>query len=189
MNQYGITDYFSTLNVPSSVRAQVQAAFSSPAQSTQANLALSNTNPEAFRVAAQDAFVEFLKLFQMNGVVWFNSPNYKGYHTGQDQQGPNAFSPKTGATTFQQTNRNNDVMTRGYVAFQFRQNVYLGYFKSLSWTQDAEKPFSWNFQFAFQVEKTISALFYPNATVTRPTQVVQGFQSPGTLTLPPPPEI
>ena len=121
----------------------------------------------AFRVAAQDAFVEFLKLFQMNGNVWFFNPNYKGSYTGQDQQGPNAWSESTGATSFEQVARNNDVMTRGFVAMKYKNNVYLGYFKSLSWSQDAEKPFSWNFNFTFQVERTYSALYWPNLGVTQ----------------------
>jgi len=45
----------------------------------------------------------------------------------------------------------------------YRNNLYLGYFKSLSWTMDAEKPFQWIFHFTFQVEKTLTAYYYPIA--------------------------
>ena len=116
---------------------------------------------EAFRVAAQDCFVEFLKLFQMNGNVWYWTPNYTGSTTGQDQHSPNAWSPQTGVSTHMQHARNNDVMTRGYVALKYRATTYLGYFKSLTWTQDATSPFQWKFNFAFQAERTIAAQYYP----------------------------
>lgn len=43
----------------------------------------------------------------------------------------------------------------------YRNNKYLGYFKSLSWTMDAEHPFQWKFNFTFQVERTLTAYFYP----------------------------
>jgi hypothetical protein len=131
---------------------------------------------KAFRVAAQDAFIEFLKLFQMNGNVWYHSEGYASGNNGKnitnlgiigqtEQNSPTAWSRKTGTTSFQQHSRNNDVMTRGYVAMRYRNNVYLGYFKSLSWTQDADNPFQWKFNFSFQVEKTYTALYYPNVQV------------------------
>lgn len=148
---------------------------------------LNNPN-EAFRVAAQDAFVEFLKLFQMNGNVWYHSDSYaNGTNLGTigqtEQTAPTAWSSKTGATSFQQHSRNNDVMTRGYVAMKYRNNVYLGYFKSLSWTQDADSPFQWKFNFTFQVEKTYTALYFPQFTL--PPAVSTSF--PFAQTTPPPP--
>ena len=144
---------------------------------------LNNPN-EAFRVAAQDAFVEFLKLFQMNGNIWFNSTSYAngtnlGVINGQEQVSPNAWSTKTGSSSFQQHSRNNDVMTRGYVSMRYRNNIYLGYFKTLSWTQDAESPFQWKFQFSFQVEKTYTALYTANTTVTS----TQNFEPNGASSL------
>jgi len=179
MNQFGITDYFSVANVSDDMKDQVTSGLinqiiptlagpdttiSSPDQLysmvVQKN-ATQNSN-EAFRVAAQDAFVEFMKLFQMNGNVWFQSPSSQGDQTGKDQTGVNAWSQRLGTSTFQQSARNNDVLSRGYVEMQFRNNIYLGYFKSLSWVQDAEKPFSWSFNFTFQVERTIAALIYPS---------------------------
>jgi len=167
MNQYGLTDWFSTAQINDEIAALVGKAFSSNPD-TESEIA---QNPEAYRVAAQDAFVEFLKLFQMNGNVWYQSPNYTGSLTGQEQQYPSGWSKKVGATTFQQNSRNNDVMARGYVAMKYRNNIYLGYFKSLSWTQDAENPFQWKFQFAFQVERTYSSLYYPNYQATTPVPV------------------
>ena len=121
-------------------------------------------NSEAYRVAAQDAFVEFLKLFQMNGLVWYNTPAdaQASFLNGQTQSTPAAWSPQSGATQFQQNARNNDVRSKGYVVMKYRNNQYLGYFKSLSWTMDAEKPFQWTFDYQpFQVERTLTALYYP----------------------------
>lgn len=174
MNQYGLTDYFSIANAPSDVIDQVESAFT--AINSTGDLALL-TQSEAFRVAAQDAFVEFLKLFQMNGTVYYYNEAYAtaingtGQNLGTisetEQTAPTAWSPTTGATSFQQHSRNNDVMTRGYVSMRYRNNVYLGYFKSLSWTQDAESPFQWKFNFTFQVEKTYTAIYYPNTQVSQ----------------------
>ena len=142
-----------------------------------------NVPDEAFRVAAQDMFVEFLKLFQMNGSVWYHSTAYAngvgkngkfnasnlGVIGQTQQEAPTAWSFKTGASSFQQHARNNDVMTRGYVAMNYRNNVYLGYFKSMTWTQDAESPFQWKFQFSFQVEKTYTSLYFARATAQFPS--------------------
>jgi hypothetical protein len=152
-----------------------------------AKLNLSNPS-EAFRVAAQDAFVELLKLFQMNGNIWFHSQSYaNGTNLGTigqtQQEAPTAWSRKAGATSFQQHARNNDVMTRGYVAMRFKNNVYLGYFKTLSWTQDAESPFQWKFNFTFQVEKTYTALYFsqPKFVTNAPSPI------PISIAPPPPP--
>jgi hypothetical protein len=114
-------------------------------------------------VAAQDAFTEFLKLFQMNGVVWYqpNPVRSDGVIDGTQQYTPTAWIPSQGTTSFQKNARSNDVLSKGYVLMKYRNNTYLGYFKSLAWTIDAEKPFSWNFNFTFQVERTITALYYP----------------------------
>jgi hypothetical protein len=205
MNQFGITDFFSVANVTDDVKQLVQSGFArtfagningvSSGTSTGAVQVFNVTNAQAdniiskisvdpktaFRVAAQDAFIEFLKLFQMNGNVYFRSLNYKGSYTGQDQQNFNAWSEKTGATSFEQVARNNDVMTRGFVAMRYRNNIYLGYFKSLSWTQDADKPFSWDFNFVFQVERTVTSLNWPNAGVTQFVPQVTTLPIEGTI--------
>ena len=173
LNQYGLTDYFSTANVPDSVKNAVrQVFFHNATKNPNAGRSALDSSliniPEALRVAAQDAFIEFLKLFQMNGNVWYHTQNYQGVLSDQEQQSPNAWSPKVGSSSFQQHSRNNDVMTRGYIAMRYRQNIFLGYFKSLNWTQDANKPFSWDFSFEFQVEKTYSAVYWPSTPAPNP---------------------
>ena len=171
LNQIGLTDWFSTTSTSVGMSNNKAALMlTTLLQKSSPNI----TTP--LRVAAQDAFVEFLKLFQMNGVVWFTSDSYTGYTTGENQLSPNAWSQKAGASTFQQGARNNDVKARGYVAMKIRNNVYLGYFKSLSWTQDASKPFHWNFEFTFQVEKTVVSMYYPQggSTTTSTTPAFNG---------------
>lgn len=171
MNQFGLTDFFSVANMTDDVAQLVSNGFRHTAgggiQATADNIVGSlnlNDPSEAFRVAAQDAFVEFLKLFQMNGNVWHYTASYQGGLSGQDQVRPNAWAPQKGISTFMEHSRNNDVMTRGYIGMKYRNTVYLGYFKALSWTQDADKPFQWNFNFYFQVERTYSALYVANYT-------------------------
>jgi hypothetical protein len=158
MNQYGVTDYFSTAKTTDDIATKVGMAFSNDPDVEQTIA----TNPEAYRVAAQDAFVEFLKLFQMNGNVWYSSStNNDSTQLNQSQVAPAVWQANSGATNFQQNSRNNDVRSKGYVVMTYRNNKYLGYFKSLSWTMDADKPFQWNFNFTFQVEKTLTALYVP----------------------------
>jgi hypothetical protein len=163
MNQAGITDLFSTTK--------------SPAGMANTGVAVNGANKgmfdpsEAYRVAAQDAFMEFMKLFQMNGVTWFHR-DYQAYQSPRNstQVDDNAWSQVAGASTAQQNARNNDVLNRGYISMNYKNNQFFGYFKSLSWTQDAEKPFSWDFNFVFQVERTFTALYYPSsATPPQPT--------------------
>jgi hypothetical protein len=116
---------------------------------------------EAMRVAAQDAFVEFLSLFKMNGNVWYHNDRYQ--NTGQDltQAGTSLYSSTTGISNTQMNARNNDILTRGYVTMRYKSNTYYGFFKSLSWQMSAEKPFQWTFSFVFQVERTINQLYLP----------------------------
>jgi hypothetical protein len=156
MNQLGLTDLLSLSGTPSAIEQSVLAAFSS--KSMEAAL----TSDGMFRVAAKDAFIEFLFTFKNNGIVWFQNPNYTGYTSEQMQLGPNAWSPQTGTSSFQNQGRRNDVMTRGGVAMYYRNSVYYGYFKSFNWTEDAEKPFSWNFTFVFCVERTITCVNRPD---------------------------
>lgn len=117
----------------------------------------------AFRVAAQDAFAEFLALFKMNGNVWFwNQLWNTGTGDTRDWAQIDAWSPVLGLNTTQINARNNDVLTRGGVIMSYRNYTFQGYFKSLQWTMDANTPYLWNFNFVFQVEKTIGAEFYPS---------------------------
>jgi len=137
-----------------------------------------SVSADSFRVAARDAFAEFLWLFKNNGSVWFRSSGYtgitdafaasqvdalaaanaavrQGFTTNsQSQLGPDAWSSTTGQSTFQTVNSRNDVMTRGHVVMYFRNAAYAGYFKSLTWSLDATSPFRWNFTFVFAVEST-----------------------------------
>jgi hypothetical protein len=115
----------------------------------------------ALRVAAQDAFAEFLALFKMNGNVWFWDRLYKMGVSEMYDSGPAAWSEKMGVTSMQMHAKNNDVITRGYVVMKFKANTYMGYFKNLSWTMDAETPFQWTFNFTFQVERTLNQLYLP----------------------------
>jgi hypothetical protein len=166
MNQSGVTDFLSLSNVSTQVQNEVIQAFSSnstsPGQLNQveANAAL---NDGFFRVAAKDAFVEFLSLFKMNGTTWFQSQTYTGYTTGTQQVATDVWSPQTGSTTAQNAARRMDVMTRGSVAMNFRSTTYFGYFKTLSWTMDAEHPYRWIFNFVFQVESTLVGVVVPTA--------------------------
>jgi hypothetical protein len=179
MNQFGLTDFFSVADVSDDLKTLVTSGalfreneLTNDGAVTGRNVTALSTfdtllaqratqNPQAaFRVAAQDAFVEFLSLFKMNGNVWFYNKDYQvGGLVDHDQQSPSAWSPQTGTSSTQTHARNNDVMTRGYVTMKLRANTYLGYFKSLSWTIDAKNPYQWNFNFVFQVERTINILF------------------------------
>jgi hypothetical protein len=139
------------------VDAAVRQGFATPRVRVdgQTQLALS---PNSFRVAARDAFAELLALFKNNGTVWYRNEAYSGLTTQQSQVGPDAWSPTNGLSTFQTMSSRNDVMTRGKVQMNFRNGVYSGYFKSLTWTMDAKNPFRWNFTFVFAVEKTTLSL-------------------------------
>jgi hypothetical protein len=169
LNQHGITSFLNMSNKNNTNILQlITAAFSSnPAVAIEQTL-----NPDGLRIAAQDAFVEFLSLFKNNGVTWYHPDDYSTINSSdqasavntQNQQANNyqsAFSPKAGLNTYEMKARNNDVYTRGYVVMNFRSSSYLGFFKSLSWDMDADSPFRWNFRFVFQIEKTLTLLYYP----------------------------
>jgi hypothetical protein len=169
MNQLGITDFLSTANVGDDLIKLLSQGFAHTVDDVTGDLQIAQKTiqqktyggPSSLRVAAQDAFVEFLSLFKSNGTVWFRKDNYTGSLSENDQAGVSAWSPTTGLSSHQGNARNNDVMTRGYVAMQLKESTYLGFFKSLSWTQDANNPFQWHFNFAFQIERTLSVLGYP----------------------------
>lgn len=112
------------------------------------------------RVAAQDAFVELLSLFKNNGVVRYKTDNYDSSFDNRTQLQPSVWSEQFGASTFQRKARNNDIMTKGSVVMSYKGNVFQGYFKSFNWTMDADTPFQWKFDFTFQVQHTISYVFY-----------------------------
>lgn len=131
---------------------------------------------EPFRIAAEDAFQEFLALFKMNGTTWlhpsgysFDSDNNNAPDIANNANNTNAlsvFSTGVGASDVEIKARNNDVYKRGFVVMKFRNSQYLGFFKSLNWVMDAEKPYQWKFNFVFQVERTLSLVYYPTPTAT-----------------------
>lgn len=160
-NQLGVTDFLSLSTAPDSLKQQVLKAFTQDLNTSDTIETAMDANSAFFRIAAKDAFIEFLSMFKNNGSVWFRNQNYTGYTTGNDQVAVDAWSPSTGSTTFQNAARRNDVMTRGKVVMYFRNSAYYGYFKNLSWTMDAANPFRWNFNFVFQVESTQTNLQVP----------------------------
>ena len=190
MNQFGLTDFFSTaypspdilqvllsgLSLTNLGGTLVESSISPSgtlSTSTVNNIIATKTGiqntQDAFRVAAQDAFVEFLYLFKMNGIRWFynkineTATGTSGKLGSRDQVDIDAWSPELGITATQQNGRLNDVMSRGSVLMKFKGTTYMGYFKTLSWQQDAANPFQWTFNFVFQVEKTLGFVFNPSA--------------------------
>jgi hypothetical protein len=177
-NQLGVTDFLSLSTVPTYVQQMVIQAFGNDPQD-EGLIEGTYYTPGFMRVAAKDAFVEFLSMFKNNGNVWFRNPQYTedattdpqslaataegaGVTTSQQQMLVDAWSPMTGSSTFQGAARRNDIMTRGQVVMYFRNTAYYGYFKSLSWVMDAKTPFRWNFNFIFQVESTRTEVGVPN---------------------------
>jgi len=178
LNQVGMTSYISLAKPTDQVKAAIMQAFASsftqknstmkPAKATTILGPLPPAPPysptnnfftdSSLRVGARDAFVELLSLFKNNGTVWFRASNDTGYTSSVQQVAYNAWSPVYGRSTFQAANSRNDVMTRGRVEMSFRNSLYSGYFKSLSWTMDASKPYTWDFNFVFQVESSITAV-------------------------------
>jgi hypothetical protein len=119
---------------------------------------------EAFRVAAQDAFQEFLSLFKNNGIVWNTGgkvPTGGNGSTTNPGSVVQSWSASNGVSSAQLLARNNDVLSRGHVLMKFKNTAYSGYFKTLSWQIDASKPYSFDFSFTFQVESTMSILYTP----------------------------
>jgi hypothetical protein len=159
MNQMGLTDFLSISNPSNSVLAPLIANLSQDQDDS------ATMNEGTFRIAAKDAFIEFLSMFKNNGIVWYHNAAYNGSLSSLNQSGPDAWSPTTGSSTFQNNARNNDVQTRGQVTMTFRDSTYAGFFKSLSWSMDAANPFQWSFNFVFQVERTNRVLPVFNAAV------------------------
>lgn len=163
-NALGVTDFLSLSTVPSGVQKQIRQALTglNPSEGLVDDPDFDAVmQPDAMRIAAKDAFVEFLMMFKNNGTVWFRTQNYSGSTTGMSQQGVDVWSPATGSTIFQNAARRNDVMTRGQVVMYFRNTAYYGYFKTLGLMMDAKNPFRWNFNFVFQVESTMMNVQVP----------------------------
>jgi hypothetical protein len=129
---------------------------------------LSNQAQQLLRSAAQDAFAELIALFKYNAITRFKTGNYTGNISGRDQEGTAIWSANTGTgdggtpgNIYAAGARNNDVMYRGYVVMNTPSGKYLGYFKNLSFTEDADKPYMWGFDFVFQVQKTLKSYHKP----------------------------
>jgi hypothetical protein len=156
INQYGLSNFMSTMKDKidpiSLLRIHSQWGQKQTSDEREMSQFLLEDYTQPFQVSAQDAFVEFLSLFKYNAITRFRSENYDGYFTDRDQIGDNLWSENYGTSTTVAGVRNNDVMQRGYVVLGMRKDVYLGYFKSLTFTEDTEKPYRWNFDFVFQVQ-------------------------------------
>jgi hypothetical protein len=122
-----------------------------------ANANLGN-DTKALRVASQDAFHEILSLFKFNGIVRFRETPEKA----EAQLNVATWGPQ-GISDAMANARRGDVMTRGYVVMKMKGRTYLGYFKSFTFTMDAEKPYTWDFEFSFKVLKSIRVAYVPNA--------------------------
>ena len=155
MNAFGLTTFLSLSTITPEVREMIVKAFSREAVPYA-------SSPNDLRIVARDAFMEFLSLFKSNGVVWFrDNTNYLSNGAIHNQYDASAFSPKTGASTYQMNARVNDVMARGNVLMRFRECIYSGYFKSLEYSIEAEHPHQWTFRFVFQVERTLTMYYTP----------------------------
>ena len=117
-------------------------------------------SPNKYRVAAQDAFIDLLSAFKNNGVVRFKTDNYTGAFDNRKQLDSDVWSVAYGSSTYERNARNNDVMVKGQIYMRFKSNIFQGYFKSLSWVMDATSPFHWKFDFTFQVQRTLSYVYY-----------------------------
>lgn len=119
-----------------------------------------------FKIAAQDAFMEMLGLFKNNGITRYHpeltSRIFQTGNPGNSQVvGEASWSPAIGASSTQAQNRNNDILTRGYVVFNYKSAVFLGYFKTLNFSINANNPYKWDFNFTFQVEKRLTVAYTP----------------------------
>ena len=157
LNQWGVTDLMSLEDNSVGFDLMEQSGATIKQEFT-------GRGVEPFRVAAQDAFVELLALFRNNGITRYKKDNYTiedSITINRDQVQQSVWSEKYGDSAYTRNARNNDVMVKGNVTMKFKSNSYHGYFKSLQWTMDADNPFQWKFEFTFQVQRTVSFVFYP----------------------------
>ena len=163
LNQWGVTDLMS-MNATDELKQS--ASKERPRIETDDGPVsyVSTIGDNYFRIAAQDAFVELLALFRNNGITRYKKDNYTtgdSITINRDQVQQSVWSEKYGDSAYTRNARNNDVMVKGNVTMKFKSNSYHGYFKSLQWTMDADNPYQWKFDFTFQVQRTVSFVFYP----------------------------
>jgi hypothetical protein len=164
MNALGITSFLSVSNISAQLQSQIAKAFTHSKASLDYD---TSSTSNSLRIAARDAFMELLALFKANGVVWFRNSTTGSGTGATNPVGVDAFSPQTGLSNYQMNARTNDVMARGQVIMKFRNSMYLGYFKSLEYEMEAERPFYWKFRFVFQVEKTLTLNYIPMVVNTQ----------------------
>jgi hypothetical protein len=178
MNQYGLTSFMSTMKSKTPREMQDYIKQMNPGEGERTNWLASLGVPTAdgssrpptvgqqvqpYKVSAQDAFAELLALFKYNAITRFRTDNYDGYFSDRDQLGGSLWSEKYGGSTTQAGARNNDVMYRGYVIMGVRDDTYVGFFKSLTFNEDAEKPNRWHFDYTFQVQYKVRMSTKPQA--------------------------
>jgi len=137
--------------------------FFTPGKNIGGNVYPGGVNPDMFQVAAQDAFIEFLALFRNNGLTRFDNPGNitdADMSLQKEQLKQDIYSDTYGDTTYSRLARKNDIMLKGNIDFHYKSNLYQGYFKSLQWMLDSDHPFQWQFDFVFQVQKTMSLVYY-----------------------------
>ena len=158
MNYFGVSHIMSTNNDGEYSEKFLEAFEDTPAIQKDVTQLAATISP--LRVVAQDAFIELLSLFKNNGVIRFKSDNYTAEFDTKLQLAANVWSSQYGGSGFQQSVRQNDVMNKGSVIMTYAGNIFQGYFKNFSWTMDADSPFHWKFDFTFQVQRTITFIYY-----------------------------
>lgn len=161
MNQYGLTTFMSTrkAGVSAQMEAFVAQSTGGPSDGTSPDFRFKSKQP--YRVAAQDAFAELLALFKYNSIYRYKTDHYDGYFQGRTGLGDNLWSEKFGSSLSAAAARNGDVMYRGSVLMGTKDDVYSGYFKSLNFVEDAERPNRWNFTMSFQVQSKLTVTGSP----------------------------
>jgi hypothetical protein len=152
LNTFGLTSYMSSMGSldANGLYDHLESVF----QESPKTWAKILQEKEKLRVAAQDAFMEFTALFKNNGITRFMPPEVSA-----DDKNDKVWSPSAGASGFQMKSRAGDTYTRGYVAFKYKGQTYLGYFKSMEFTADAKTPFQWDFTFNFRVLRSLTPVF------------------------------
>lgn len=179
INQVGLTQLMSTSILSTNLKNAISNALISVPTNGHNNStgnissgialnALANQT-SALRVAAEDAFMELLMLFKNNGVVYYPQVSPASINQGE----PAAWSSSSGMNSYQIASSNGDVRAKGYVNFIFGNDIYFGYFKSLSWRISADKPFEWDFDFVFKVQQSYTQDYVPvsssNTSITNST--------------------
>ena len=174
----------STQQITNGLELSTAVARANQAIDHQGTLNSDGVQGQPYRVAAQDMFAELLALFKYNAITRYKTDNYDGFFMGdREQLDSNTWSEKYGDSKYIAAARNNDVMRRGYVVMNTNRDTFLGFFKSLNFTEDTSKPYRWNFDFSFQVQKTIKTFagsaLTPSGNNTQPNYPTSGPMNEG----------